>query len=73
MNGFSRIEIKNIGDSFSYIFWRESREIYCETIAPGEVCLDTFYNSGELGSPDMYGPDGPPMIELVSATYVLYP
>lgn len=48
-------------------------EVNCAAMAKGEVCFDSYYRSGDLGPPDTYGPDGPPVIELVSATYVLNP
>lgn len=71
VNGFSRIEVKTNRDSFTYVFLREISEVNCATMAKGEVCFDSYYRSGDLGSPDTYGPEGPHVIELVSATYVL--
>lgn len=71
VNGFSRIEVGNKGDSFTYVFVRELSEVNCASIPKGEVCYDSYYRTGSLGDPELYGPDGPPVVELVSATYVI--
>ena len=71
VNGFSRIEVGNKGDSFTYVFVRELSEVNCASIPKGEVCFDSYYRTGSLGDPEFYGPDGPPVVELVSATYVI--
>lgn len=72
VKGFSRVEVKNVGDDFTYIFVREISQVSCAELATGEICFDKFFRTGDLGSPEDYGPDGPPMVELVSATFVVF-